>query len=282
VLTDSTIKIRRALLVVIGLLAMGGVLFAVVLPRLQAQQRWQSLLSRGVLRIGIDPGVARFSFFDDSRWAGFDTDVATEIAGRLNLRVEAVPVGYDGFYDALLTERVDVSMSALVPDDARLNEALFSQPYVDMGVRLIGPERAMYRSPSDLRGRVGVLLGTDADRAARYYERRVAGLSRANMSNAWQAIEGIRVGTLEWVMLDAEEILGRTCRPVEPREGSAHPNDTRCFALQPQPYVMAAARSNARLMDEINRALQAMQADGTLDRIAQKWLSQSQSSFILE
>jgi polar amino acid transport system substrate-binding protein len=277
VLTDSTIKIRRALLVVIGLLAVGGVLFAIALPRLQTEQRWQRILSRGVLRIGIDPGVARFSFFDEHGWAGFDADVATEIARRLNLSVEAVPVGYDGFYDALLTERVDVSMSALAPDDARLNEALFSQPYVDVGVRLIGPERAAYRSPSDVRGRVGVLLGTDADRAARYYERRVASLSRTNTTGALQAIESIRVGTLEWVMLDAEEILGKICRPIEPREGSAHANGTRCFALQPQPYVMAAARSNARLMDEINRALQAMQADGTLDRIAQKWLSQSTS-----
>jgi len=273
---------RRALLVVIGLLAAGGVLFAIVLPRLQAEQRWQHILSRGVLRIGIDPGVARVSFFDESGWAGFDADVAREIARRLNLRVQAVPVGFDGFYDALLTERVDVSMSALVADASRLTEVVFSQPYVDVGVRLIGPERAAYRSPSDLRGRVGVLLGTDADRTARYYERRAAGLNRVSMTDAAQAVEGIRVGTLEWVMLDAGDILGRTCRPVEPRIGSTHPDGTRCFALQPQPYVMAAARSNVRLMDEINRAVQAMQADGTLDRIAQKWLSQSQSSFNLE
>lgn len=265
---------RRALLVV-GLLAVGGVLFAIALPRIQAEQQWQTILSRGVLRIGIDPGVARFSFFDENGWAGFDADVAREIAERLNLTIEAVPVGYDGFYDALVTERVDVSMSALVADAARTSEVAFSQPYVDVGVRLIGPERAVYRSPSDLRGRVGVLLGTAADRTARYYERRVAGLSRGAVADASQVIEGIRVGTFDWVMLDAMAVLGTACQSIEPRMGGVQTEGARCFALQPQPYVMAAARSNARLIDEVNRAVQAMQADGTLDRIAQKWLSQS-------
>lgn len=271
------ITIRRALLVVIGLLVVSGVLYWIAWPRVRAEQLWQSIRSRGVLRIGIDPGIERFSFLDENGWAGFDADVAHEVANRLDLKVEPMPVGYDALYDALLTERVDISMSALVPDDARLHVVLFSEPYVDMGVRLIGPEHAVYSSPNDLRGRVGVLLGTAADRTARYYERRVPGMSRGEVNDAMQVIEEIRIGNFDWTMQDAINAIGKECHPIELHGGSLHPDGTRCFALQPQPYVLAANRSNTRLINEINRELQAMGADGTLDHIAQKWLSQSTS-----
>ena len=65
-------------------------------------------VNAGALRVGIDPGIRPFSFQDASGWHGFDADVANELAARLNLRVQAVTVGYDGFYDALTRNVVDV------------------------------------------------------------------------------------------------------------------------------------------------------------------------------
>ena len=45
---------------------------------------------------------------------GFDIDLASAIATDLGLTAEFVYFGYDGLYDALQTEQVDVLISALV------------------------------------------------------------------------------------------------------------------------------------------------------------------------
>ena len=124
---------------------------------------------RGTLRIGIDSGVRPFSFFGPQGWEGYEADVAREVAHRLNLQVESILVGYDGFYDALLTDRVDVSLSAWFTDAARLNEFTYSDTTVDVGVRLIGRNDRTFTNADSLQNqRVAVVLGGEADRVARF------------------------------------------------------------------------------------------------------------------
>jgi ABC-type amino acid transport substrate-binding protein len=274
-LDRSTRKTRRALPAAIGLLVAGGVFLSLVvtLPRIQSERRWAALQSRGVLRIGTDPGVGRYSFFGPDGWAGLDADVGRALGSRLGLRIEVVPVGYDGFYDALATERVDVSMSALSPDPARAADVLYSRPYIDAGVRLVGAAGQRYASIDDLRhAAVAVVLGGDADAAARYAERRVAGFERVPQPSAEAALTELERGAVAWALVDGRDVAGGLCRAVEARTELRGEYD-RCVALQPRPFVIAARRDDARLMDEINRALGALQADGVLDAAAAIWLA---------
>ena len=253
--------------------ALIGALFVFLRPIVVAEQHWRQIQSRGALRIGIDPGVRPFSFFGAQGWEGYEADVAREVARRLNLRVEVIPVGFDGFYDALLTDRVDVSMSALVPDASRLNEFAYSNATVDVGVRLIGRSERTFTNADALQGqRVAVVLGSDADRVARHYERRIAGMQRIEVADLSAALSGIRVGIFNWTMVNGLSVLGKICKPIAPNDGQAMQTDVRCYAIQPQPHSFAALGVNGRLVDEANRALSTMQDDGTLDALAAKWL----------
>ena len=252
---------------------MCGALFVFLRPYVVAEQRWQTIRSRGILRIGIDPGVRPFSFFDAQGWAGYDADVMRAAATRLGLKIEAIPVGYDGFYDALTTGRVDVAMSALVPDAEHLNDVIYSDAYVDVGVRVIGKPAAHLATMDDLRHeRVGVVLGSDADRVLRANERRVSGLTRETFSEPAAAIHTFRLGTFEWLMLDALAVFDAGCDPIAQHDGHTRRTATTCFSIQPQPYVIAMPRADARLRDELNRSLQAMQDDDTLNDLAAQWL----------
>ena len=85
-------------------------------------------------------------------------------------------------------------------------------------------------------------------------------------------IHQFRLGTLEWMMLDGLAVFEAGCDPIAHRDGHTHTVTVTCFAIQPQPYVIAMPRADARLRDEINGALQAMQDDGTLNRLAAQWL----------
>jgi ABC-type amino acid transport substrate-binding protein len=271
---------RRALLVVMGLLVVGGVVLWIAWPRIQTQRRWHEVQLRGVLRIGIDPGVRDFSFFGRMGWEGYDAGVANEIASRLGLSVEAVPVGYDGFYDALSTRRVDIAMSALVPDSARTRDAVYSDSYFDAGVRLIGVGRqgiqgtATKDVPDLANARVVAVLGSDADRLARWLERRTPGLNRTAALDVKSALAMIRIGTSDWALIDARDAIGSECNPVITAMQATLARASDCVSLQPQPYVIAAGNEDAQLIHEINHALHTMQTDGALNRIAAKWFAQ--------
>jgi cystine transport system substrate-binding protein len=244
----------------------GGALFVLARPRILAQQRWDAIRSSGTLRIGIDPGIRPFSFQDANGWQGFDADVANEVATRLGVRVQAVPVGYDGFYDALTRDVVDVSMSALTPDAGKGDDFVWSAAYVDAGLRLLRNENSRWRSIDDLQNtKLGAALGSESDRVARWLERRVAGVQRNTVNDDAAALEGLRIGTYDATLVDGLSMLGTVCEPIAPRE------QTTCVSLAPQPFVIAARADGARMIDEISAALLDMQRDGTLNRLAQKW-----------
>lgn len=270
-------NVRRRTRLAIVALTVCGVLFIVVV-RLQsawlAEQRWREIRTQGVLRVGIDPGVQPFSFFGASGWQGFDADVARMIAAQLNVQVQPIPVGYDGFYDALTTRRVDIVMSALVADSARTTDVLYSRPYFDAGLRWIMPRGQLFNSASDLRNKdVVVAFGSEADRFARFFERRVPGLRREVVADDASVANQIRIGTSRVGILPNRVAIQQGCEALPQPESETRPPRTfRCALLNSVPYVVAADPQNGRLLAEINGVIERMQSEGALDQLASRWM----------
>ena len=180
----------RAILLV-GLVAYAA--WASISPAVQAELNWRELRARGTLRIGIDPGIQPFSFYDESGWSGFDADLARELATRLNLNLSSDSVGYDSMYDALQTQRIDLALSAVSPDPNRTADVAYSLAYFDAGIRAVS--LSAINTPADLGGkRVAVGLGTEADRLVRFWERRVPHLQRLPLPNDAAALAALRSG----------------------------------------------------------------------------------------
>lgn len=241
--------------------------WAMLRPAVEAEQRWQALRTRGVLRVGIDPGLRPFSFYGPSGWAGIDADVAREAARRLGLRLEAVPVGYDGFYDALIAGHADVAMSALVVDAARTADFRYSRPYFDAGLRAV----TRLESMDDLRGRcVVAALGSEADRLARWLERRTPRLLRRAVADESAALAEMRRGACDVAIVSGLTAARAGCAPIG---GQGDAPIIRCLSLRPSGYVIAVPRADGRLAAELDRVLTEMAADGSLTRIARRWLN---------
>lgn len=258
-------------------LSLGAALVAVTAallalrPVIEAEQRWQTLRTHGVLRVGIDPGVRPFSFYGLSGWEGVDADVAREAARRLGLRVEAVPVGYDGFYDALIAGHADVAMSALVMDPARTADFRYSRPYFDAGLRVIARPSLHLERLDDLRGRcVVAALGSEADRAARWLERRIPGMMRRAVADEADALTGLRIGSCEAAIVSSQAAIQAGCAPITDPNNAA---TVRCLDLRPVEYTIVMLRAHGRLASELDRVLSEMAADGTLVHIARQWLA---------
>ncbi|MCA9936902.1 MAG: amino acid ABC transporter substrate-binding protein, partial [Anaerolineales bacterium] len=130
---------------------------------IQQNDTWQRLQDgRTPLRVGVDPTYPPFAVADSSDVWGLDIDLARAISEELGVPVQFTYFGFDGLYDALLTEQVDVLISALVVDVGRTGDFAYSDPYFNAGevlvVRADGSEVGGWR---DLNGRtLAVELGS--------------------------------------------------------------------------------------------------------------------------
>ena len=238
--------------------------WASISPQVQAELNWREIRARGTLRIGIDPGIQPFSFYDASGWNGFDADLARELVARLNLQFSSDPVGYDSMYDALQTGRIDIALSAVSPNPNRTADFAYSQAYFDAGIRAVS--LSAINTPIDTpinlaHKRVAVGLGSEADRLVRFWERRVPHLQRLPLPNDAAALAALTSGQADVALVSAFAaggIDGATTWQVS--------------SLAPRPYVVALRRADQRLLAEINRTLTQMQQDGTLDALRRKWV----------
>ena len=229
-----------------------------------AQAHWRALQQRGVLVVGIDPNTQPFSFYDQSGWNGLEADLTRELAQRLQLRLATEPVGYDALYDALKLERVDIIISSVMADPSQNEAVRYSQPYFDAGLRRVMLKEKCCPASDAVafaHQRVAVALGSEADRAVRFWQRRVQGLERVEVISDLAALAALRQGQVDVAVLAA------TLPPDLIRNSTL---DYR--VMNSKPYVIGVKRQHRHLLAALNRTLDAMRRDGTLDKLVAKWL----------
>jgi ABC-type amino acid transport substrate-binding protein len=153
---------------------------------------WERIQETGVLRVGLDPTFPPFETADGVPLQGLDVDLAEAIAADLGLTVEFVYFGYDGLYDALATQQVDVLISALVITIERTRDFAYSDPYFNAGEILIVPADSPVREMADLANRsLAVELGAQGHVEATIWERRLTDLTILPYNTPDEAITAV-------------------------------------------------------------------------------------------
>ncbi|HET91265.1 MAG TPA: amino acid ABC transporter substrate-binding protein [Chloroflexi bacterium] len=235
---------------------------------------WQRVLESGILRVGMDASFPPFEFVAaDGALTGFDVELARELARRLEVEVEFVAnLPYDGLYDALAVGWVDVVISALVVNPARMGDVAYSAPYFDAGQVLVMAGGAdggtsTVQGMADLGGRVlAVELGTRGDLEARRWARRLLDLTLIHCQTADDALAAVRSGQADAALVDHVSALDGIGMTDEPGLGIVGE------PVVEEPYAVAVHRQGWQLLQAINHALSEMERDGTLDRMRGEWL----------
>ncbi len=221
----------------------------------RSESNWREINARGVLRIGIDVGQRPFTMMDATGWHGMDADIAREVASRLHLQIQTDNVGYDAMYDAIQQKRVDIGVSALVPDSWRTQDFAYSDAYFENGFRLVG---GASRNVDLRQQRVAVALGSDADRWLRTQQRSDASITRINTDDDAQTLDLLSRG-------DADVALISRLTPIP------FTNNTVVRDLPQYNYAIAVRADQLRLLSAIDQTLRDMRADGTLRKIIAHW-----------
>ena len=226
---------------------------------------WARIQQSGVLRVGIDPTYPPFAVATDNDLWGLDVDLMRAVAAAYNLEAEFVYFGYDGLYDALSTEQVDVLASALVVQPERTRDFAYSQPYFDAGQALIVPSASPIAGPDDLAEHVlAVELGAQGHVLATTWQRRLPGLTIAPYRSVGEALDAVASGAAAAALVD--NISGRLYLQQTPHLVRLSP------PVESEPYALVVRARDKLLLDRLNDALQDLQRSGALEAIIRRWL----------
>jgi polar amino acid transport system substrate-binding protein len=243
------------------------VFFFLILPACRSDHlTWDRIEQTGILRVGLDPTYPPFEVVDDSGLYGLDVDLAKAIAADLGLEAEFVYFGYDGLYDALATEQVDVLISALVVVPERTRDFAYSEPYFNAGEILIVRQSDMeITGMADLNGRtLAVELGALGHVEANTWANRLPDLTILPFGSAEEAVTAVAQNQADAVLVDA--ISGRLAL----KEQSA----LKCLSdpVTVEPFAFVVRIDDQYLLQKLNDSLSRMNESGQLQTIISNWL----------
>ncbi len=228
---------------------------------------WERIEQEGVLRVGLDPTYPPFEAADEDGAFGLDVDLAQAIAADLGLETEFVYFGYDGLYDALATEQVDVLISAMVIVPGQMRDFAYSDPYFNAGEILIVPaDEAAIEGMADLDGRIlAVELGALGHVEANTWSQRLPNLTIQTHNSAAEAVTAVANQQADAALVDA--ISGRLALKDTP---------TLKRITDPvtvEPFAFVTRKDDERLLENLNASLKHLSETGQLDAITSRWLN---------
>ncbi|HLY27142.1 MAG TPA: transporter substrate-binding domain-containing protein [Aggregatilineales bacterium] len=263
-LIRRTYHLRRVAGALLCLLLVGMLLYDWQQSQPYNDGTWARVLATGVLTVGMDASYPPFADVRGTQPEGLDVDIANEIGRRLGVKVQIANMGFDGLYEALKDQQVDALISALPVDPTRVGTVLYSRSYVDAGQAIVSRD-GRYPDMASLDGRtLAVEYGSEGDETARLWQRRLHVLKIVHFTTADDALNALQQGQADAAL----------CDTITTRLYIAkHPG----LVISPElvthsPYAAATRTSSYDLAGAINDALDAMQKDGTLTVILDRWL----------
>jgi lysine-arginine-ornithine-binding protein len=232
------------------------------------------------IKAGVQCTYPPFSYRDMSgQLKGFEIDVVSEVANRIQAKLQFVCLDFNGLIPALLAQKIDVIAASLSITEVRRNSIDFSIPYRASTARFLG-ERREGIQPFDADGK--------PDPAA--LKGKIVGVQRATTNDTYLAavfpgVQISRYDSAENLLLDltARRIDLALVGPLKVERDFLNQDAGKNYQfvgpeIESVQYfgsgVAFGLRKDAQALREaINAALQGMYDDGTFKAINQRYWS---------
>jgi polar amino acid transport system substrate-binding protein len=174
-------------------------------------------------------------------------------------------MGYDGLYDSLKADQVDIVISALLVDPSRLGDVRYTRHYFNNGLVLVSPGEKPLESMYDLPNHsIAYEFGSEADQQAHIWLRRVVPFETQPYELPQYALDTVRLDVADAALVDA------TSARLYLREHRGWNGQYRY--ITDSWYAVAVRIDHYEMWAAVNQALQSLVDDGTLDEILARWL----------
>jgi polar amino acid transport system substrate-binding protein len=218
-------------------------------------------------RVGIDDTYPPMEYKDEAgNFAGFDIDMAKEIAKRLGKDIEFVPTAWSAIFTGLSSNKYDCIISSLSITEERKKTIAYTRPYIaNNQVIVVKIDNDDIKSEADLGDRiVAVQMGTTSEDSCNEFMQTTPFKDFKKYEGMIQALNDLKIGRVEAVVTDL--VVGKYFVA----------NDKDSFklvstTLPNEPIAIGFAKENQAQADKVDKILEEMMNDGTLSKISEKW-----------
>ena len=219
------------------------------------------------LRIGSETVYPPFEFLDSNsgKYVGFDMDLIDEVAKRAGFEPQILSMGLDGLIPALMSGSIDVAVSALTITPERAAKVDFTEPYYESGLSImVRKDDLSIKGVKDLENKV---LCAEIGSSVSVFMSKIKGTKIRTFNSAGEAFLELNNKGCEAIVND---------KPVNEyfltQKASSNLNLREVpGVLRAENYGIAVCKGNDQLRARLNKALDAIRADGTYDKIYNKW-----------
>ena len=234
-------------------------------------------IEAGILRAGCDVAFPPLSYLAAveegageeatkvTKPVGFEVDLCTAVAKKMGLTLAVVHIGWDDIVPALVDDRIDIIMSAMLITPELEQEVSFTDPHLASVLAISAPLGAPV---TDLAGLAGKTVGVQVDTLSHSQMLTTTGLAELKTySSIVKAFADLADGRIQAVVND--EIVSTYLLENDPELKATVANSGTITT--DTGFGFATKKDDAALLTALNAALAELRADGVYQKICAKW-----------
>ena len=222
-----------------------------------------NLQTEGVLVKGTNAEFPPFEYEEGGAVVGLDAEMMQEAAKRIGVTLEIKNMAFDSLPEALNAKEIDCIAAGLTVSPDREEVMAFTDGYYTAMQTIIVKKDSDITAADGLTDKkIGCQSGTTGQWTAEDYTD-VANI--VPFANGALAVEALINGQVDAVIIDNN--------PAK-EYGTQYGDQVTLIENQfeAETYAVAVAKDNTALCDAINNAINDMKADGTFDKIVEKYI----------
>lgn len=218
-----------------------------------------------VLLVGTNAEYKPFCFIENGEIMGFDIDVIKEIAKRLDKQLVIKDLSFDALLPELQLGNLHIVAAGMTPTKKRGKIVLFTKPHFEgSGFVLYVKRNSSITSIDDLKGKtIAVNEGYTTDIfISQFPDITILRLSAASVAEGLLALQSGRTDAF----LVAESVI----KPLLNKEIAEQYNAITISDTM-ESTAFAVSKHHASLLPLIDKEIEAMKKDGTIEKLVKKW-----------
>lgn len=215
--------------------------------------------------VGFDQNFPPMGYIgDDGEFTGFDLELAKEVAERMDCEIELQPIDWNSKDAELETGTIDCVWNGFTMS-GRENDYTWTEAYMANSQVIVVKKDAAYKTREDLKGKnVEVQQDSSAQTAVEKDTEFASAIKLSTVADYNKGLMDLEAGVVDAVVMD--EVVASFY--IEHENDNFRILDDK---MSSEEYGVGFKKGNEELRDEVQKALEEMDKDGTLEKISIEW-----------
>ncbi len=241
-----------------------ALLVGLLLPALASADALQDIKSKGVLVVGTKADYRPFGFLDPSgKIVGFEPDLAADVAKRLGVKLELVPVVAANRMQFLQQGKIDLMIATMSDTPERRKIVQIVEPdYYASGTNVMAKKSEHLKSWDQLRGKKVCLI------QGAFYNKELQekyGVEGVAFPGTAEALTALRNGNCVGFAYDDTAIVGELQKP----EWGDY--EMPLSSILVQPWGIAVKLGEKGFADYLSKVVTDWHKSGMIGQLEKKW-----------